>query len=81
MASKMSAEGRANENSAKDKKYISVAEFYHGRSIFITGGTGFMGKVGLVPLHIIHAERNYSKKLVLCNYRFSLKSCCVLVLE
>lgn len=45
MASKMSAEGRANENSAKDKKYISVAEFYHGRSIFITGGTGFMGKV------------------------------------
>lgn len=25
--------------------YISVPEFYHGRSIFITGGTGFMGKV------------------------------------
>lgn len=25
--------------------YISVPEFYNGRSIFITGGTGFMGKV------------------------------------
>ena len=25
--------------------YISVPDLYHGRSIFITGGTGFMGKV------------------------------------
>jgi alcohol-forming fatty acyl-CoA reductase len=25
--------------------YISIPEFYNGRSIFITGGTGFMGKV------------------------------------
>lgn len=25
--------------------YISIPEFYVGRSIFITGGTGFMGKV------------------------------------
>ncbi len=24
-----------------------LAEFYAGRSIFITGATGFMGKVGL----------------------------------
>lgn len=25
--------------------YVPVADFYNGRSIFITGGTGFMGKV------------------------------------
>lgn len=24
---------------------VSVPQFYSGRSIFITGGTGFMGKV------------------------------------
>lgn len=28
-----------------DDAYLSVPEFYNGRSIFITGGTGFMGKV------------------------------------
>jgi alcohol-forming fatty acyl-CoA reductase len=27
------------------ESYISIPEFYNGRSIFITGGTGFMGKV------------------------------------
>lgn len=27
------------------KAYISIPEFYAGRSIMITGGTGFMGKV------------------------------------
>lgn len=26
-------------------EYIPVADFYADRSIFITGGTGFMGKV------------------------------------
>lgn len=25
--------------------YLSVPQFYAGRSVFITGGTGFMGKV------------------------------------
>ncbi|XP_053690508.1 putative fatty acyl-CoA reductase CG5065 [Sabethes cyaneus] len=44
MASILSAESRPREGST-DNKYISVAEFYNGRSIFITGGTGFMGKV------------------------------------
>lgn len=27
------------------KELIGVAEFYKGRSVFITGATGFMGKV------------------------------------
>lgn len=26
-------------------EYVSVPQFYSGRSVFITGGTGFMGKV------------------------------------
>lgn len=36
-----------HDSSAKNAidDYISVPEFYSGRSIFITGGTGFMGKV------------------------------------
>lgn len=36
-----------HDSSPKDAidDYISVPEFYSGRSIFITGGTGFMGKV------------------------------------
>lgn len=28
-----------------DDPYISIPQFYAGRSVFITGGTGFMGKV------------------------------------
>jgi fatty acyl-CoA reductase len=28
-----------------NEDYVSIPEFYNGRSIFITGGTGFMGKV------------------------------------
>ncbi|KAL5289055.1 hypothetical protein ACFFRR_009324 [Megaselia abdita] len=31
--------------SENDKSYIPISEFYAGRSVFITGGTGFMGKV------------------------------------
>lgn len=27
--------------------YVSVSQFYSGRSVFITGGTGFMGKVSV----------------------------------
>lgn len=27
--------------------YIPVPQFYNGRSLFITGGTGFMGKVSI----------------------------------
>ncbi|CAH2077051.1 unnamed protein product, partial [Iphiclides podalirius] len=30
---------------ANDSQYISVAEFYRGKSVFISGGTGFLGKV------------------------------------
>ena len=42
----------ASNNNSKKKKRLekmettpSVAEFYRGRSVFLTGGTGFMGKV------------------------------------
>uniref|UniRef100_T1E2J9 Fatty acyl-CoA reductase n=1 Tax=Psorophora albipes TaxID=869069 RepID=T1E2J9_9DIPT len=45
MASKLSTNSGINDTSMENTKYIPVAEFYHGRSIFITGGTGFMGKV------------------------------------
>jgi hypothetical protein len=27
--------------------YVPIPEFYKNRSLFITGGTGFMGKVGV----------------------------------
>lgn len=27
--------------------YITIPQFYSGRSVFITGGTGFMGKVNI----------------------------------
>uniref|UniRef100_A0A6P4E1Y8 Fatty acyl-CoA reductase n=1 Tax=Drosophila rhopaloa TaxID=1041015 RepID=A0A6P4E1Y8_DRORH len=30
---------------ADDSSYVPIAQFYAGRSVFITGGTGFMGKV------------------------------------
>ncbi|KAH8253886.1 hypothetical protein KR032_007467 [Drosophila birchii] len=30
---------------ADDTNYVPIAQFYAGRSVFITGGTGFMGKV------------------------------------
>lgn len=26
-------------------EYVAIPQFYSGRSVFITGGTGFMGKV------------------------------------
>lgn len=35
--------GIASERLSSD--YVSVSQFYSGRSVFITGGTGFMGKV------------------------------------
>ncbi len=34
------------------ENYLSISEFYNGRSIFITGGTGFMGKVSFILLVI-----------------------------
>lgn len=33
------------ENSPVNEKLSPIQEFYHGQSIFITGGTGFMGKL------------------------------------
>lgn len=28
-----------------DKSYVSISQFYSGKNIFITGATGFIGKV------------------------------------
>lgn len=39
---KLGSFNQANENTSS---YLSVPEFYRDRSVFITGGTGFMGKV------------------------------------
>ncbi len=30
---------------AMDYSYSEIASFYAGRSVFLTGGTGFLGKV------------------------------------
>lgn len=35
---------------ADDTSYVPIAQFYAGRSVFITGGTGFMGKVSCPQL-------------------------------
>lgn len=34
----------------KQQVATTVTEFYHGKTVFITGGTGFMGKVLLEKL-------------------------------
>jgi alcohol-forming fatty acyl-CoA reductase len=34
-----------NTNNVLNTERSEIAEFYNGRSVFITGGTGFMGKV------------------------------------
>lgn len=39
------ASQESNGKEAPSGDYISISEFYNGRGIFITGGTGFMGKV------------------------------------
>lgn len=37
---------------ASGSSAMTVAQFYTGRSIFITGGTGFMGKVSFQIIEI-----------------------------
>lgn len=44
------SENMSNVNVVNNTKssidaYISISEFYNGKSIFITGGTGFLGKI------------------------------------
>lgn len=39
-----------DETLSSDIDYVSVSNFYSGRSIFITGGTGFMGKVRITQI-------------------------------
>lgn len=34
-----------NGSKTSTNEYLSVPQFYAGRSLFITGATGFMGKV------------------------------------
>ena len=38
------------DNFIDESNYIPVPQFYSGRSVFITGGTGFMGKVSIEVL-------------------------------
>lgn len=38
----------AEKYSEYNKSYIPISDFYAGRSVFITGGTGFMGKVSVL---------------------------------
>lgn len=40
----------AMQNPVSNSSNSSVSEFYNGKTIFITGGTGFMGKVLLEKL-------------------------------
>lgn len=35
------------------RPYVSIPEFYAGKSVFITGGTGFMGKVSPAQSHFL----------------------------
>lgn len=40
-----------SQTSDHNKSYTSIPEFYVGRSVFITGGTGFMGKASFNSDH------------------------------
>lgn len=37
-----------NGDDLSSSSYMSIPQFYAGRSVFITGGTGFMGKVSVM---------------------------------
>lgn len=40
------SENTSNMNSINNiESYISISDFYNGKSVFITGGTGFLGKM------------------------------------
>lgn len=43
-----------NVNENVDGPYVSIPQFYADRSVFITGGTGFMGKVNTIGLLMLH---------------------------
>lgn len=54
----MSNEEKQTDDFSKQAEFATsdidgsiITEFYRGRSIFITGGTGFMGKVSLLLLN------------------------------
>lgn len=42
--------------------YLSIPQFYAGRSVFITGGTGFMGKVSLLPTKTVRYSLSIRSK-------------------
>lgn len=37
--------GNSSNNNNISKHYVPVSQFYNEKTLFITGGTGFMGKV------------------------------------
>lgn len=52
--------------------YLSIPHFYSGRSVFITGGTGFMGKVRSFIIYEHFPKINSSWN----SFRCWLKNCC-----
>lgn len=40
-----------------DSDYTSIPEFYNGKSVFITGATGFLGKVRYLCINFYKMQK------------------------
>lgn len=63
-------------SSSNEANYIPIPQFYAGRSVFITGGTGFMGKVSSSNLlNILNIIQQFKvKKKSICGSTSSTDS-------